>query len=275
MKRKIIKIDEGKCTGCGLCIPNCAEGALQIIDGKVRLISDLFCDGLGACIGFCPEDAISIIEREAEPYNEIKVIDSMISKGEKTIVAHLEHLLDHGEVGYYNEGIDHLRKNFNTIYNNVLNKIKKQEAPKQSCGCPSATFNTPEVVNSPKKINQWPIQLHLINPRAEYFVNSDFYLVADCVAFTLKNFHDTFLKDNYFTIACPKLDSEMDEYVNKIKILIDETKIHSLNIMIMQVPCCSGLLKLAQMAMDKSNRKIDVNYIVISVDGKVLSKNTI
>lgn len=105
MKRKIVQIDEEKCNGCGLCIPECQEGALQIIDDKARLISDLFCDGLGACLGYCPEDAITIIEREAEPYNERKVMETIAPKGRNTILAHLEHLRDHNEIDFLNEAI--------------------------------------------------------------------------------------------------------------------------------------------------------------------------
>jgi NAD-dependent dihydropyrimidine dehydrogenase PreA subunit len=109
MKRKVIKIDEDKCNGCGLCIPDCPEGAIQIIDGKARLISDLFCDGLGACIGTCPEEAITIEEREAEPYDEAKVMENIIKSGSSTIKAHLEHLRDHGQMEYLGNAIDILK----------------------------------------------------------------------------------------------------------------------------------------------------------------------
>ena len=109
MKRKIIQIDEEKCNGCGICIPNCHEGAMQLIDGKARLISDLFCDGLGACIGHCPEGAIEIIEREAEPYDERKVMEIMVPKGRNTILAHMEHLRDHNETEFLQQSIDYLK----------------------------------------------------------------------------------------------------------------------------------------------------------------------
>jgi len=130
MKRDIIKIDEELCNGCGLCVPNCHEGALQVIDGKVRLISDLMCDGLGACIGHCPEGAITIEHREAEPYNETAVIEDMIAKGKNVIIAHLKHLKDHNETGFLNEGISYLKNNENNLnfdLNEVLNKIQNNE----------------------------------------------------------------------------------------------------------------------------------------------------
>src|SRR5512139_1076986 len=111
MKRKIISIYEEKCTGCGNCIPDCPEGALQVIDGKARLVSDLFCDGLGACIGSCPQDAITVTEREAEPYNEALVVANIARQGEPVLKAHLEHLLDHGETGLYNEAIRYMQEN--------------------------------------------------------------------------------------------------------------------------------------------------------------------
>jgi len=111
MVRDILKIDEELCTGCGLCVPNCHEGALQVIDGKVRLVSELMCDGLGACIGYCPEGAITIEKREAEPYDEVRVMEQMVNKGRNTIAAHLKHLKDHGETGYLKEGAEYLRQN--------------------------------------------------------------------------------------------------------------------------------------------------------------------
>src|SRR3989344_6750417 len=135
MKRKIIKIDEEKCDGCGLCIPNCPEGALQIIDGKVRLVSDLSCDGLGACIKYCPKDAIKIEEREAEKYNEKKVMKNIAKQGENIIKAHLEHLKEHGETKYLNEAIEYLKeKNIK----NPLEEKGSKKAEKEFLGCPGS-----------------------------------------------------------------------------------------------------------------------------------------
>src|SRR3989338_9900769 len=129
-KRKIIRIDEEKCNGCALCIPNCPEGALRVIDGKARLISDLFCDGLGACIGHCPEGAITIEEREAEPYNEKKVMENIIKAGHNTIKAHLKHLKEHNEEGYLKESLEVLMKK------GIKNPMEKEKMEKNiPCGC--------------------------------------------------------------------------------------------------------------------------------------------
>jgi ferredoxin len=129
-KRKIISINEELCNGCGNCVPNCPEGAIQIIDGKARLISDIFCDGLGACLGECPVGAITVVEREAEEYNEKKVMENIIKQGENTIKAHLQHLLDHNEMGYYNEAIEALKEK-----NIKIPELKKENS---FCGCPGA-----------------------------------------------------------------------------------------------------------------------------------------
>ncbi len=132
-KRKIIKIDEKKCTGCSLCIPNCPEGALQMIDGKARLISDLFCDGLGACIGHCPEGAITIEEREAEPYDEKKVMENIVKQGKNVIKAHLEHLKGHGETEYLKQAIQVLKKKG---IENPLHRVAAHAHMHGSSGCP-------------------------------------------------------------------------------------------------------------------------------------------
>ena len=274
MKRKIIKIDEELCNGCGNCIPNCQEGALQIIDGKVRLISDLFCDGLGACIGYCPEGAISIEEREAEPYNETKVMEVISKQGEKTIIAHLSHLKDHGEMGYYNEGISYLKEN-----NININFEKKETMEHSHCACPGS--QTLDLRNEKdyesedfngkiqSQLKQWPIQLHLVSPMASYFKNADVLLAADCTAFAMGSFHPEMMKSKSIAIACPKLDSDMEIYEEKITSMIDEAKINTLTVAIMEVPCCGGLLRIAQSASEKAKRKIPIKLIVLGISGDI------
>jgi ferredoxin len=276
MKRKIVNIDEEKCNGCGLCIPNCHEGALQIIDDKARLISDLFCDGLGACIGHCPEDAITIEEREAEPYDEYKVMDIISPQGENTIIAHLEHLKEHGEMGYYQQASSYLKEKNININLNKSQKMEKQSVP---CGCPGAqTMDLREEQQNetvdfngkvPSQLRQWPIQMHLINPNASYFKNADVLLAADCTAFAIGGFHGDLMKGKSIAIACPKLDSDMEIYAEKIQALIDEANINTLTVAIMEVPCCGGLLQIAKAATEKSKRKVPVKLIVVSIRGEI------
>jgi ferredoxin len=276
-KRKIIKIDEGKCNGCKLCIPNCPEGAIQMIDGKARLISDLFCDGLGACLGHCPQGAITIEEREAEPYDEKKVMTNIVKQGKNTIKAHLLHLKEHGETKYLQQALDYLRGN--GIENPMLEEIR---AGHGMGGCPGSRIfdfrqkhpdtEADESGKRPSELRQWPIQLHLISPQAPYYQKADLLLAADCTAFTLGDFHKDFLKGKALAIACPKLDEGKDIYVEKITSLIDEAKINTLTVIIMQVPCCGGLLAIAEEALNKSKRKIPIKAIVVSLQGEILSE---
>ena len=291
MKREIIKIDEDKCNGCGLCIPGCPEGALQIIDNKARLVSDLMCDGLGACIGDCPEGAIEIEIREAEPYNETIVIKEIIKHGFNTVVAHLKHLREHGETDYLHEALGVLSEESDLGYTVDAVKTKvheKDESDSCASGCPGSApvvfdIDTNAVNNAggisedtgagaPSTLRQWPVQMHLINPKAPYFHNADVVLAADCTAFSLGNFHSHYLKGKSLAIACPKLDSGMEVYVEKLTSMIDDTKINTLHVMIMEVPCCGGLIQMAQMAASNANRKIPVKKTVVGIRGAILSE---
>lgn len=315
MNRQIITIDEDLCNGCGLCVPNCHEGALQIIDGKARLVSDLMCDGLGACIGHCPEGAITIEEREAEPYDEIKVMQQMISKGKNTMIAHLGHLKEHGEKGFLGQGVKFMLENQDKLSydaDEVLEAVHNMPAGKElqgkdashhphaeqhahhnhpehhghshaaeesgSCGCAGSKTRTfaavpvPETISShhyASALTHWPVQMHLINPRAGHFQGSHLLLAADCTAFSLGSFHPDFLRGKTLAIACPKLDTNREVYIEKLKILIDESQIDMLTVMIMEVPCCSGLLQMAELALSQCSRQIPVKLIIVSVDGQI------
>jgi len=276
MKRKIIKIDEDKCDGCGVCVPECHEGALQVIDGKVRLISDLFCDGLGACIGHCPQDALKIEEREAEPYDETKVMDYIVKGGPNVIKAHLEHLRDHEEFEYLKEAFIYLEAK--GIHNPI--KDVKPIAPKHHQGCPGSASRVIEKKNDENEetgkrqsqLTQWPIQLHLVPPTAPYYKNSDLLLAADCVAFSYGDFHKDFMKDKSLAIACPKLDSNKEIYVEKITSMISDANVKSITVVIMQVPCCGGLIQIAKQAVIDSGKNIPVEAVVIGVNGDILQK---
>ncbi len=218
MKRSIITIDEAKCTGCGLCIPGCPERAIQIIDGKARLVSDLMCDGLGACLGTCPEGAITIEEREAEAYDRERGI----------------------------------------------------AVPEVSA--PTPTQHVPAAPAGRSELTHWPVQMHLIAPGAPHFRGSDLVLAADCVAYALGDFHGGYLKGKTLAIACPKLDEGQEIYLDKLKALIDDAKINTLTVMIMQVPCCRGLLALARGAAAQASRKVPVKCIVVSPRGEILTE---
>lgn len=207
MKRTVIKIDENRCTGCGACVKGCHGGALQIVNGKAKIINEMYCDGLGACIGECPVDALTLIEREVEPYK--------------------------------------------------AEPHKTEPHKKQPC------------CNNIPSMRQFPIKLRLVNPNAPFLKNSDLILAADCTAFVCGNFHNQFVKNNSIVIACPKLDSSVKLYVTKLTEMIDNSSINSLTVIMMEVPCCSGLWHIAQQTQANTIRKIPVKKIIIGMNEKL------
>jgi NAD-dependent dihydropyrimidine dehydrogenase PreA subunit len=300
MKRDILKIDEELCNGCGQCVPNCHEGALQVIDGKVRLVSELMCDGLGACIGHCPEGAITIEAREAEPYNETRVMEQMKDKGKNTITAHLKHLKDHGETMFLQEGVSYLKQhrteldfNLDEVLGDVHNHGKvmaSSQKPNVSSnhhgneggGCPGSramvieksgkTIDNTSPADQPSELRQWPVQMHLVNPNAPYFRGSDLLLAADCVAFSMGGFHSNHLKGKSLAIACPKLDNGTDSYVEKLTAMIDISKVNTITVMMMEVPCCGGLLQMVNTALINASRKVPVKRMIVGINGEVLQE---
>jgi NAD-dependent dihydropyrimidine dehydrogenase PreA subunit len=298
MKRDILKIDEDLCNGCGQCVPNCHEGALQVIDGKVRLVSELMCDGLGACIGHCPEGAITIEKREAEAYNEIRVMEQMKDKGKNTVIAHLKHLKDHGETGFLQEGVSYLKihrevLNFNldevmtAVHNHgkiPVTQPNPQPQPQphihQGGGCPGSKMMVIEkpaahetnalATEQPSELRQWPVQMHLLNPNAPYFRGADLLFAADCVAFSMGGFHSGHLKGKSLAIACPKLDHGTETYVEKLTAMIDIAKINTITVMMMEVPCCGGLLQMVKTALAAASRKVPVKKLIVGINGEVL-----
>ncbi len=293
MKRDIIKIDDDKCNGCGLCVPNCYEGALQIIDGKVRLVSDLMCDGLGACIGHCPEGAITIESREAEPYDETKVMEIMVTKGFNTVVAHLQHLREHNETVFLKQGMAYLiahESKLSFMVDDVKRAVHQKANTKVESGCNGGCPGSKTVIFDPSEIKmadqqshgslqsqlrQWPIQLHLINPGASHFSGSDLLVASDCSAFTIGDFHQNWLKNKTLVIACPKLDQGKEIYLQKFIALIDNAKVNTITVMIMEVPCCGGLLQLVEMAIARSGRKVPLKSITVGIRGEILSEEWI
>ena len=279
-KRKIIRIDEDKCNGCGLCIPNCPEGALQIIDGKARLVSDLFCDGLGACIGHCPQGAINMEEREAEAYDEKKVMDNIVKQGKNTIVAHLKHLKEHNEFGYLKEAMDYLVTNGIRIRPGDLTDT----VASGPCGCPGSKISQkapednqkgarsiPEKRPIPSKVESrletWPVQLRLVPAFAPFLNGADILIAADCVPFAYADFHEDLLKGKILLVGCPKLD-DIVYYKEKISQIVANNDIKSITYAHMEVPCCFGLLPVIKGAIVDSGKKIPFIDVNISIKGE-------
>ena len=275
VKRKIISIDEELCNGCGDCIPACPEGALQIIDNKARLVSDLFCDGLGACIGECPTGAMTVEEREAEPYDEMKVMEKIVEKGPNTIKAHLEHLKDHGEHEILKQAVTYLKEN------NIDNPLHADYQKKPlACGCPGTAvqdFSKKEESAEPagmaeSELRQWPVQLNLVPPNAPYLDNSNLLIAADCVPFAYANFHQDFLKGKTLLMGCPKLD-DAEHYKEKLTTIFTQNNIKSIGLVNMEVPCCFGLQHIVQTAVNDSQKQIPIKQYIISVQGDIKTMN--
>jgi ferredoxin len=282
MKRKIISIDDNKCTGCGQCIPDCPEGALQLIDGKARLVSDLFCDGLGACIGTCPEGAISVIEREAVPYDEKIVMENIVQQGAPVIKAHLEHLRGHGQTGLYNQAIEYLKEHFIAIpdHNGPVCPPRPVHAGHSPyAACPgSAARSIPRNTAAPDRqpsdkteseLRQWPVQLSLLNSADPYFDNADLLISADCVPFAYAGFHTEFLRDRIVIIFCPKLDLNIEGYITKLAEIFSRHTIKSIMVAHMEVPCCGGVRYVVDKALEQSRKKIPVTDKMITIQGEV------
>lgn len=276
LKRKIIKIDQEKCNGCGLCIPNCPEGAIQIINEKARLISDLFCDGLGACIGHCPQGAITIEEREAGEYDERKVMDNIIKQDENVIKAHLDHLKEHGAHKYLKQALDYLKEK---KIENPLGEAGVSLKP-LPCGCPGTKvmdFRKEKAHATHKKaslgqesqLRQWPVQIALVPAYAPYLDNADLLIAADCVPFAYADFHRDLLQGKTLLVGCPKLD-DIAAHENKLVQILENNNIKSITYAHMEVPCCFGLIGVINSAIKASGKDIPFNEVVISIKGEKL-----
>jgi NAD-dependent dihydropyrimidine dehydrogenase PreA subunit len=267
MERQIIAIDEEKCDGCGLCADGCPEGALQIIDGKARLVSEITCDGLGACVGDCPQGAIVVEVREALPYDERRTLDNILPMGPNTLKAHLKHLHHHAQTAYLKEAEAYLAE---------LNVPVPDYKEKPIHACPGSAPRSLERSAAPapaeglvSQLTQWPVQMHLISPMNPVFHKADLLLAADCVAFAMADFNQRCLPGKKLAIACPKLDSNQESYVTKLTALIDEAEVNTITVMIMEVPCCGGLLRAAQVAAQAATRKVPIKAVVVGVDGAI------
>jgi ferredoxin len=239
--RKIIEIDKDKCDGCGQCINSCAESALELIDGKATLVADKYCDGLGACLGECPTGALKVIEREAEDFDE--------------------------------EAVEHL----------IQSKSEKAAEP-MACGCPSAHIQTFEresacqAANRPvsqsggeSALTNWPVQIRLVPPTAPFLKNADLLVAADCTPIAYPDFHQDFIEGRVVLLGCPKFD-DAPAYADKFGQIFSNASIRSVLVVVMEVPCCSGLPMIVKKGMELAGKSIPMERIVISTSGEVLRR---
>jgi len=235
--RNIVIIDQEKCNGCGQCVDDCAEGAIELVDGKAVLTSDIYCDGLGACIGHCPQDAITVEKRQARPFDEKAVEDHLKTK------------------------------------KNVQAAAEAFACP----GMAAHSFGSDRTVNSESTgsaLGQWPVQLALVPVSAPYLAGADLLLAADCVPFAMGDFHGRFLCGRRLAVGCPKLD-DPDAYVEKLAAIIKDNNLNSLTVIHMEVPCCGGLTQIARSAIKKSGKNLSFTDVTVALDGRVLSSRTV
>lgn len=242
--RKIIEIDEELCDGCGQCVPSCAEGSLQIIDGKAKIVSDNLCDGLGACIGECPTGALQIVEREAEEFDEIAVEKYLAEKEAE----------------------------------------KQNQQPILACGCPSTNIEMFAPASSCREANipacfedgesalsHWPVQIRLVPPTAPFLKGADLLVLADCCGIAIPTLHKDLLKGRVVMIGCPKFD-DIQEYIDKFADIFKTADIKSVMAVVMEVPCCSGLPMIVKKGMEAAEKNIPIQELIIGTRGKILEQ---
>lgn len=272
MKRKIVKIDPDKCNGCGLCIPNCAEGAIQVVDGKARLVADNLCDGLGACLGECPEGALTIEERDADAFDEQVVETHLKTLGREPAAAHAGppggghhhgHHAPHGHHGKHHEhGHDHkpTQARFACPSSRAMTH---ERAPEASGGA------TGEVRS---ELGHWPVKLQLVGPGAPFFRGKELIVAADCGPVAFGDFHRRFLKGAAVVIQCPKF-GDQEFVVPKLAGIMADGGITGVTVLRMEVPCCGGLSWAVQKALQQSGRTdLPVREVVVGVRGDIVSE---
>ncbi len=235
--RKIVRIDEEKCNGCGACVPACVEGALQIVDGKAKLISETYCDGLGACLGECPQGAITIEEREAEEFDE---------EATKHYMEQKEHATEELPCGCPSA---------------MVTQLERQEV--------KGVVQSAEIYQQPM-LSQWPVQLTLVPPTAPFLQGADLVLAADCVPFAYAGFHQDFLRNHSLLIACPKLD-DFQAHLKKLTEILRHSQVKSLTVVHMEVPCCFGLVHMTKQAVQLSGKDVPFEEVTIGIKGDLKS----
>ncbi len=247
MIRRIINIDEEKCNGCGLCATACHEGAIDIIDGKAKLVREHFCDGLGDCLPNCPTGAISFEEREAPEYDEAAVKAAQLKKQEEAKMAG-------NTMAPHVGGCPGSRMMQFNMHNNATNEAAEQEVPAAG--------------RAVSRLAQWPCQIKLVPVQAPFFDGAKLLIAADCTAYAYANMHEDFMKGKVTIIGCPKLDDV--DYSDKLTDIIRENDIKSVTIVRMEVPCCGGLQRAAENALRNSGKFIPWQVVTISRDGRIL-----
>ena len=252
--RKIIQIDEELCDGCGLCVPDCAEGSLAIIDGKARLVADKLCDGLGACLGACPTGALKIIEREAEEFDE-EAVEAYLSEKEKKEAQPAAATLDCGCASTQITTFD--------VQNPCAGANKPVQQPVGSIAKNGSA--------SGSLLSHWPIQIRLIPPQAPFLKNSDVLVAADCTAVSTPDFQQRYLAGKVVMMGCPKFD-DAQSYIDRFAEIIDTANLRSITILIMEVPCCSAMGVIVKKALEKAATTVPVEQITISRTGQEIER---
>ncbi len=261
MLRKIVRIDEEKCDGCGVCIPACAEGAIALAGGKARLSADVLCDGLGACLGECPRGAITVVEREAPAFDEKAVMAHLLSMGEQVTTRHPTPAPAHA-----------------ALPARPRLAIVSDAGPAPHGGCPGsrpmalrrdpAPPAVPGAATGESRLAQWPVQLRLVPVAAPWLRGANLLVAADCVPFAYARFHDELLAGRALVVGCPKLD-DLGEYAEKLGRICAENDLRSVTVVRMEVPCCGGISTAARRAVEASGKGTPFRDVVIGVDGMV------
>ena len=241
----MVEIDHDKCTGCGECIPNCPEGALQIIDGKARLVADKLCDGLGACLGHCPTGALQIIEREAEAFDE-KAVEEFLAEQKKQQQGAAQ-----------------------GIHTGCPSAQLKTFSPDTPCSCADEPSTQPTSALS--QLSHWPVQIRLIPPNAPFLENCDLLIAADCTTVTYSALQENFIKGRVVMMGCPKFDDQQ-LYADRFTELFKTRKLNSITILIMEVPCCSAMLEIVKKAYKDAEAEVPVRQVVVSTRGKLVDE---
>ena len=250
-KRQIVKIDEEKCTGCGLCVPSCAEGALEIVDGKARLVKEIYCDGLGACLGECPEDAITIEEREADGFDEEATAEHLQRQRQASPAAA--------------PGLP-LAGHTDGCPGAMLRKLTD--------GATDAASTPPRAsgASAQSQLGHWPVQISLLPPTGDIWNDADVLICADCVPFAMPDFHERLLAGKTVAVGCPKLDN-LDAYAEKLAGVFANNTVRSVTVARMEVPCCTGILIATKEALERAGKRdIEFHDVTIGIRGQILAE---